>query len=220
MAKLEALLRLLGLLGLLLMRRLGYVLALAGRCLAAPVAIKVARVGAGMAATTAAALELVRTGQRFCREVSHGATHATASTTDSHALATAMPTAAASTGRRRRGGVALAVDHDVAGLSLIGGRVRGCSRGAGGRKLEARGGAFLLGNFGGLARVGDNERMAALVSATGASTTPAAARARTATFSGMGWALKIAKGRPRCTRRRGRRGAHAHARESRLITAM
>jgi hypothetical protein len=187
--------------------------------LVAPVTVKVARGSASMTATTTGAAATTTTAREIIAEA------ATAVCTNSHALTPAMTTAAtAAEGRARRrlafcGGWGGACTRSLI-LRLFSG-----ARGARGRELETRRGAFLLSNFGGLLCVGQGQGMTSLMTAAAAAAATTATTTAKILSSLVLRVVEAAKGRPGRPRGGGRRRAahshaHTHVGKSRLITAM
>lgn len=148
-----------------------------------------------------------------------GAATATTPASHSHALASAMGTAAATPGGLALGSLVFSRRlRGRLGFLVLGlGRARSVWAG----ELESRGGTFLLGELSRLFGVGKGQRVPPLMAAPGAAATTATATAATGVVLAAlpRGGLKVEPGSG-STRGRGRRRANAHIGKRRLVAAM
>ncbi|GJC81881.1 hypothetical protein ColLi_04718 [Colletotrichum liriopes] len=183
--------------------------------LIAPVAVKVARTGSGVAATGRAASATKVVLVRVTGEAA-AACAATATTVDGHALAATMPTASTtSAGTLSNWGLGLGRGGGGGGGATIGtGLVGGTRHG----ELEARCCALLLGNFCRFLRIGKCQGVTSLVTTSG---TTAATSTTTGVFPvGSGASGVVVEVRAGSARGGSGRRAQSHVGKCRLITAM
>ncbi|GKT84717.1 hypothetical protein Ct61P_02567 [Colletotrichum tofieldiae] len=183
--------------------------------LIAPVAVKVARTGSGVAATGRAASATKVVLVRVTGEAA-AACAATTTTVDGHALAATMPTASTtSAGTLGNWGLGLGRGGGGGGGATIGtGLVGGTRHG----ELEARCCALLLGNFCRFLRIGKCQGVTSLVTTSG---TTAATSTTTGVFpAGSGASGVVVEVRAGSARGGSGRRAQSHVGKCRLITAM
>lgn len=170
--------------------------------LVTPVALKVTGAGSVMAAP---ALKLVVDGEV------RGATTASATAIDGHALTAAVATTSTTVRALGDGNIEGGLRSSL--VLVVGFFGGGCREG------ETTGGPLLLGDFGSLLGVGQSQRVTSLVTTTGAATTTATSATCILAAMASG-SFKVAEGRSGGTGRGSWGRSHTHVGKCRLITAM